>query len=229
MNELQIAFPSPKIGISVTKKTKKDNGMGLSTRYVNAPPCRDQPERFLKYEYAQDLANEISIEKGCRFFVVLNGTFIAGDFIEALVTKNNWHVKRMTVSTLSMSQGNVDSFGNLIHGGFIDKLDLILSDHFFANERHKNGLVPYLYSELDTDKCDFQLSVARTHCKITTIETHCGLKVVIHGSANLRSSDNIEQIQIEENELLHNFNVETVDLISEKYKTINKAVRLFKS
>jgi hypothetical protein len=39
-------------------------------------------------------------------------------------------------------------------------------------------------------------------------ETYCGMKIVIHGSANLRSSDNIEQIDIEENEELFNYSDE---------------------
>lgn len=198
------------------------NGMGINSRYCNPKKCREIPDRMLKYEYAEQLASEIEISKGARHFVIISGNFIAGDFIEALIVKNNWHVKTMTVSTLSLHQGNVDSLANLINGNYVDELNLIVSDYFFAHER--SGLVKYIYQELDKDD-KFQFAAAGTHCKITTIQTHCGLNIVIHGSANLRSSGNIEQLQVEENAELLNFNQEVFTSILEKYKTINKSVR----
>lgn len=81
-----------------------------------------------------------------------------------------------------------------------------------------------MYEILDTAN-KFQLAVAGTHCKLTLIETHCGMKITIHGSANLRSSGNLEHICIEENEAMFDFNHEIHASIIEKYKTINKAIR----
>lgn len=207
---------------TIRRRRSAGNGMGIDTRYCKPPKCREIPDRMLKYEYAQDLAKDIEIEKGCRYFVLISGNFIAGDFTEAIIVKNNWHVKRLTISTLSLHQGNVDSLVNLIEGNFVDEVNLIVSDYFFAHERGQ--LVKYIYKELDRGNI-FQFAAAGTHCKITTIETHCGLKVVIHGSANMRSSGNIEQIQVEESAELFDFNQRTFESIIEKYKTINKSVR----
>ena len=50
-------------------------------------------------------------------------------------------------------------------------------------------------------------------------------KYVISGSANLRSSDNLEQISIEENEELYNFNIKIHDEIIKEFKTINKSIK----
>lgn len=219
MNELN-QFISE--GAQVIRRQSSGNGMGITSRYVSPPKCKDVPDRMLKYEYAEQLVEGIEIGKGSRFFVVISGNFIAGDMIESLVVKNNWHVKQMTVSTLSLHQGNVDSLANLINGGYVDQMSLIVSDYFFAHER--SGLVKYIYKELDIED-KFQFAAAGTHCKITTIETHCGLKIVIHGSANLRSSGNIEQLQIEENDFLFDFNQEIFDSIIAKYSTIKKSVR----
>lgn len=123
------------------------------------------------------------------------------------------------VSLLSMSENNVDSLANLLNGGYVDSLDLIVSDYFFSHERR--NLVPYMYQELDKDD-KFQLAASSTHCKLCLIETHCGMKIVMHGSANLRSSSNIEHICIEENPALYDFNMEFQAAIIEKYKTIRK-------
>ncbi len=218
MNEL-LQFKSNE---TVRMSGGRGNGMGINSRYVTPPKCKEVPDRLLKYEYAQELANDIEVSSGSRHFVIISGNFIAGDFIEALITKNNWLVKELTISTLSMHQGNVDSLCNLIEGDYVEKLNLIVSDYFFAHERR--GLVPYIYQELDKGDV-FQFAAAGTHCKITNIKTACGLHVVIHGSANLRSSGNIEQLQIEESRDLYEFNQVIFNQILEKYKTINKSIR----
>ena len=191
-------------------------------RIVKPPRVKEITERMLKYEYAEQLAENISIEKHSRQFVIVSGNFIAGDFIEALIVRNNWHVKKLTISTLSLHNGNVDSLKNLIVGNYVDELNVIVSAYFYAHER--NSLVKYIYEELDIDD-KFQFAAAGTHCKITNIETHCGLYVTIHGSSNLRSSGNIENIMIEESEILYRFNQDMFDTILNKYKTINKPIR----
>lgn len=127
----------------------------------------------------------------------------------------------MTISTLSLSQNNVDSLVNLVEADYLQKLNLIVSDYFFSHERH--DLVPYMYEELDKNDM-FQLSVARVHTKICLIETECGKKITIHGSANLRTSGNVEQIVIERDVDLFDFNKSWHDEIIEKFKTINKTV-----
>ena len=124
-----------------------------------------------------------------------------------------------------MNQNNIDSLANLIHGNYVQNLNLIVSDYWYANER--NGLLPYVYQELDIDN-KFQLAAAGTHCKLCIFETECGKKVVIHGSANLRTSANIEQFVIEESEELYNFNHDFQNKIIEKYKTIKKSIRVSK-
>jgi hypothetical protein len=190
----------------------------FSSRYITPPQSEEIDERYLKYSDAKKLAKNIEIEKNIRHFFIINGTFIFGDFIEALIVEKNYLVKRMVISTLSMSQNNIDSLRNLIDGDFVQKLDLIISDYFFSHE--KGDLIPYMYQELDIDN-KFQLAAAGTHCKLCLIETECGKFIIIHGSANLRSSSNIEQFVVEENEQLYQFNLEFQENILEKYKTIN--------
>jgi hypothetical protein len=194
----------------------------FNSRYIKPPKNKEMPESKLKYANAEKLAQDIEISEGFRAFVVINGTFYFGDFIEALIVEKNYHVEKMTISTLSMNENNVDSLANLLNGEFVDELNLIVSDFFFSHERHK--LIKYLYQECDKDN-KFQLAAAGTHCKLCIIKTHCGKYIVIHGSANLRTSGNIEQFVIEENKELYLFNDEYQDEIIKEYKTINKSVR----
>lgn len=194
----------------------------FETRYMKPIKVKSLDEDQLKYEKAEELANKIEMGKNKRQFCIVSGAFIFGDFIEALIVKNNFHIKKMIISTLSMSQNNVDSLRNLYEGDYVDELKIIVSTYFYAHERH--SLIPYIYKELDR-KDKFQLAVADVHTKICIFETYGGGYVVIHGSANLRSSNCVEQVVIEENEDLYKFNEEFHEQIIDKFKTIDKSVR----
>jgi hypothetical protein len=198
------------------------NNKQSNSRYIKPKSPKSIDERYLKYRKAEDLVNDMDFKENKRYFVFIDGSFFFGDFIEAFVVKNNIHIKKMTISTLSLNQNNIDSLANLLKGNFIDELNLIVSDYFYTHEKH--NLIKYIYKTLDIDN-KFQLSSAGTHCKLCSFETHKGRKFVIHGSANLRSSANIEQIMFEENEDLYNFTDEVQTSIVETYKTINKSIR----
>lgn len=86
---------------------------------------------------------------------------------------------------------------------------------------NKKNLIPYLYEKLDKDN-RFQLAVAAIHTKTVQMHTMGGKKIVIHGSANLRSSGNIEQFTVEINDNLYDFYQDMSDKILDKYKTIDK-------
>jgi hypothetical protein len=199
-----------------------DLDTAFETRYIKPPKTKDIPENQLKYANAEKLAKEINLQQGERAFAVLNGSFYFGDFIEAFIVEKKDKVQELTISTLSMNENNVDSLANLLNWGCVEKLNLIVSDYFFSHERH--NLIPYIYKKLDIDS-RFQLAVAGTHCKIAQWETRSGKYYIIHGSANLRTSGNIEQIMIEESESLYKFNYDYQQRIIEKYKTIDHSVR----
>lgn len=199
---------------------------GFDNRYIKSKVAKDIPAHKLKYRNAIKLANNIKIEKGIRYDCIVAGNFIFGDFIEAFITHNNAKCLQLTISTLSLDQNNVDSLVNLMKGNYVDHLNLIISDYFYAHER--GSLIPYIYDKLDVDN-RFQLASASSHTKITMFETLGGKKIVMHGSANLRSSSNIEQFTIEENPGLYDFHFEYHNRIIEKYMTINKGIKRNKS
>lgn len=192
------------------------------TRY--SKPRAHNPRRmsFVLYNNAEKLAAELKLGKGERADAIIGGDFIFGDFIEAYITTHDIGCRKLTISTLSLNQNNVDSLRNLIDGGYVAEVNLIVSVYFWSNERRV--LIPYIYEKLDVaDK--FQLAVADIHTKTAQFESEDGEKIVIHGSANLRSSGNIEQFTIEENAKVYDFYNSVFDQIIEKYQTINKPIR----
>jgi len=207
-------------------KFKPRNVAGVkSARFIEPHGFEDIEEFRVKYANAEKLAKDIgSLPVNFRAFCILDGKFIFGDFIEALIVNNNWEVEDLTISTLSMSQENIDSLQNLIVGNFVKSLNIIVSHYYFANERHRDGMMPYLYDKLDIGDV-LQVAVASVHTKIAMISTACGKKITIHGSANLRTSSNIEQIVIEHSPSLYDWCHAVHSGIIERHKTINKPVR----
>lgn len=197
---------------------REDNNSDV--RYMRPRPSV-MPTACVRYDNAEALAREIDFQAGMRYDMFVSGSFIFGDFIEAFLRHNNCKAVRMTIGTLSMSKENVDSLYLLMDKGFIDNLRLMVSDYFYGHERRDT--VPYIYKKLDIGD-RFQLGVARVHTKSCHFLTLGGKKIVMHASANLRSSGNVEQLTIEENPELYDFYEETYDLLFDSFQTINHAV-----
>lgn len=189
-------------------------------RYLRPCPSR-MPLACVRYDNAEALARELKFKAGMRYDVFTAGAFIFGDFIEAFLRHNNCKALKMTISTLSLSRENVDSLYLLMTKGFIDELRLFVSEYFYSHERR--SCIPYIYKKLDIDN-RFQFAVARVHTKSVSFLTLGGKKIVMHGSANLRSSTNVEQLTIEDNAKLYDFYEETYDILFDNYKTINHNV-----
>ena len=193
----------------------------IETRYVAPPAFIGTRAHAVRYDNADDFAYECGgrIMDGQRIDALLSGNFIFGDFIEALAVRGNLLVDDITLSTLSMSRENVDSLENLIVGDFLQTLNIIVSDFWFSHNRQN---VEYIYEHLDHDNC-FQLAVAGTHTKITLLRVG-DQKIVMQGSANLRSSRSLEVVTVETNSELYDFHRKWHDTILKHYATINKDV-----
>ena len=171
---------------------------------------------------AELFADQIDLTPGSRTFAWLSGTFIFGDIVEALVTRRGVGVKNLYVATLSLSQDNIDSLKNvmLLMGDDLEKLILVVSGYQYSHEKY--NLVPYMYEELDDGTDRVQIAFGGWHAKIITLETVLGHTLTIHGSANLRSSNSIEQIMVEcDNHDLHRFNADIMQHIADRFGTIN--------
>ena len=191
----------------------------MDTRYIAPkPPVSGMP---VLYDRAIDLARALKVKNGERYNVIVSGNFVFGDFLHAYLTQHHIRAERMVITTLSLSSRNIDSLKRLMEKGYIGTLDMVLSIYFYGHERWQ--LIPHLYKSLDIDN-RFQLAIAGIHTKIIFFETHEGQKIVIHGSANLRSSVNVEQFTIEENPGLYDFYKECFDPVMERYATIKKPI-----
>ena len=177
------------------------------------------------FENAEAFARQIDLTPGARMFAWVSGNFIFGDIVEALITARQVGIKRLYLCSLSISQENIDSLKNvmLMMGDELERVVLVFSGYQYSHEKY--DLVPYMYRELDDAKNRVQIAFGRWHAKLITLETVNGHTLTVHGSANLRSSNSIEQIMVEvDDRELHDFNAGLMDAIAEKFGTINHSV-----
>lgn len=156
--------------------------------------------KVVQYDNAQQLANRVKLFPGEQLHGIVDGSFIFGDFIEALIMEKDVVCHEMHLSTLSMSQNNIDSLVNLFQAKRLDSLTLLLSNYFYSHEKFR--LVKYLHGELARYK--YNLMIRRSHTKICLMSVN-NIKLVLSGSANLRSSNCIEQIILQESPELYAF------------------------
>ncbi len=172
------------------------------------------------YKNAVRLADDIDLKVNEQQHIILGGSFIVGDFIEALIKKRKRFVREMTISTLSMSLENIDSLKNLLEAMVIEKLNLIVSDYFYSHER--NNLMNAIKERLDIDEC-LNLAVSRIHTKIYQMKCD-DMYITVYGSANMRSSSNIEQITIDTSKECYDFYKDFHDDILSKQNIVNREV-----
>lgn len=201
-----------------------DDG-GVRTCGIQKP--RYQVPQRVCYEHAREFAQDIDLSPGMSYFAFVSGNFVFGDFIEALVELGKLSVREMTIQTLSMSQENIDSIVNICMRMPVRRVTVCLSDYWYSHERR--ALAPYLHEELTRVCDDVRIAYASCHTKIFNIETVLGNKLTIHGSANLRSSRNIEQLQIDQCDELYDFVEDVTQRIVDKYAVINSGANRPKS
>ena len=166
--------------------------------------------RPVAFENAEDFVEDI--EYGKDYFAFLSGSFIFGDCLEALIFQKDLNPKAVYISTLGMSDENADSLVNMTGWLGCEKLNLIVSHWFAGTERH--GLMQYIKDEFAGQPID--IAVLQSHSKVCLIRSDKG-DIAIAGSANLSSSNNVEQIIITHDPGLIDFLQRRLDYIMEHF------------
>lgn len=172
------------------------------------------------YEHAQEFARALAIDNDTETFAYVAGGFVFGDFLEALVEERRLSVRRLGMQMLSLNDENIDSLRNIVEMCGTERLDLCLSGYWYSTELHKGGVVGYLFDQLDLEGLELHVAIAELHCKVVTIETWAGNRLTMHGSANLRSSNSIEQIHISPDPALWEFCQGVTDRIVGAYDVL---------
>lgn len=190
---------------------ESDIDADLERQFIKAAKIERKPVLF---DNAVDMVNRIDLSE--NYFALVSGSFIFGDFIEALCYARELRPNMIYMTTLGMSYDNADSIVNLVDYLGCGHVNLIVSNYFTAIERYK--LIPYMINEFSGKPIN--VAVLASHCKICLIECADG-KLIIEGSANLSSSCNVEQFSIIHDDNLFDWLKTVLDGIVEKHTVID--------
>ena len=161
-------------------------------------------KRLVKPENAAEMAGHLPEPGDCTHAVV-RGDFVTADIIPLLL--GNRRADILAISTLGMSTANATMLAGLRASGQIRRLFLLVS-HYFS-QVDKTGT----YREVKHLLGD-AVKVARTHAKVILVSAAPSF-FVVEGSANLRSSDNIEQFAIWNDEQLLNWHLDWMQEVAD--------------
>lgn len=159
----------------------------ITRRAFDALNARSRAMRkaLVKPQNAAALVAQIAeLEAGDRLHAITPGHYVFGDLLMQLADR--LRPAELTIATLSLSTDNVDALARRLDGGAVGRLRFVISD-YFAN----TNKAIYEHMQHAASSRAWQIATVRTHAKIAIVDPP-GL--VIETSANLRSSQNIEQI-----------------------------------
>ncbi len=179
----------------------------------------DIPKRKIKAENAIPLAEQLIAIKEENSFVncLIPGNFVFCDLLEAIANIIPGGID-LDIATLSYSYENVETFSRMFENKTMNHLSLVVSDYFYAHERR--GVYRYTLDTLPLSQTD--IAVAGIHSKIHLIADTHGNYYSLEGSANLRSSQNVEQFVFIKSKDVYDFHKKWIAQLLDKYSVIKK-------
>ena len=121
------------------------------------------------------------------------------------------------IATLSYNGRNLSEMVRLLDEGKTKTLTLLCSSFF---RDHNKELWTETLDEFRERKQ--RAAAARSHAKVVTIEMAAGVKLVVEGSANLRSNSNREQIALLRHDGLHDWHGAWIDALVAQHEGENR-------
>jgi hypothetical protein len=146
-------------------------------------------KKLIHPDNARFLLPHLPVHPDDRTHAILRGDFVLCDLIPMLL-EHAGRCDHLHIATLGLSAANAEQLAQLHARGLIGSITLAVS-HYFA-QVDKTTTYREVQTRLDGIA---RIIVTRTHAKVICLPTASG-HYVIEGSANLRSSDNTEQIVI---------------------------------
>jgi hypothetical protein len=146
--------------------------------------------KLIHPDNARFLLDHLPADEHERTHGILRGDFVLCDIIPLLIEARG-RCPHLHIATLGLSTANAEALASLRARGLIDQITLVCSHYFSKVNRHST------YREVMAVLNGIaRVVVTRSHAKVICMPTAAGDHFVIEGSANLRSSDNTEQITI---------------------------------
>jgi hypothetical protein len=161
---------------------------------------RSAARKLIRPENA-DAIVDVFPAPGDQVHGITSGDFVMGDLIGQVV-KRFGSPRRITISTLSLSVKNAELLARVLESSVDLEIELLISHYFQSTNGDIFRAIESLLSEKFPGR--FAVTVGRSHAKILLFD-YSASAWVVETSANLRSSNNIEQFVISNDRALLDF------------------------
>lgn len=191
------------------------NAMRTPIRFTGAAPADDVPRPLLRKQSAtRRLAQlrearqilDVLPAPGESLHALQSGNFDTADIVEVLLDKLG-PVEHLRIATLSFNRNNLAAIRTWLSAGKVGLLSLLCSRFFVAH----NG---NLFAEaLEAITAPHRLASSQTHCKVMALAfvDPAAPRLVLEGSANLRSCNSREQLALIADADLHDWHAAWID------------------
>lgn len=163
---------------------------------------------LIRPENAEAILAHLPAEPDDRTHCLLRGDFVLCDMIPAILRVRG-PCPHLRIATLGLSVANADTLACLVERSTVAALTLVVSHYF--QQVDKTTVFRAVAARLAGLAC---ITVTRSHAKVICLPTSAGDHFVIEGSANLRSSDNTEQMLITNDPATHAFHAAWLDALA---------------
>jgi hypothetical protein len=112
----------------------------------------------------------------------------------------------LQIATLSFNMANVAEMAALLDSARVKRLSVLCSKFF-----RENSKAIYQYAHDELTKRGQRLAFSRNHCKVVCVAASDGRRLVLEGSANLRTNSNIEQFCLVNDPELHDWHATWIE------------------
>lgn len=168
-------------------------------------------KKLINPDNARPIISLLPVDPDDRLHCMLRGDFVLCDLIP-LIIAHRGACPHLRVATLGLSAANAEQLANLHAGGLIARITLVASHYF--QQVDKTTTFQQVQSILAGRA---ELVICRSHAKVILIPTTSGDFYVLEGSANLRSSDNLEQMLVTNDQETHDFHASWIDALATEY------------
>ena len=184
----------------------RSGAFALTTRTLQAKRGFDRQnarqrairQKYVRPENAHAIAELMPMDADGVLHAIVPGDFIFCDLLTSVCRTR----KPITlhIATLSMSKPNVDSLAAELRAGNVGSIAILISNFF---QKTNVAIFEHL-TKAAADHPALTVAVERTHAKLSLFDFGKN-KLTIETSANLRSSQNIEQITAIADPALYDF------------------------
>jgi hypothetical protein len=170
----------------------------------DVPPAlstRDVARRTAMLREARDVLPHLPAP-GEALHALMTGRYDLMILLTVVLEQRPDSCTHLRIATLSLKQRNSFELLTLLDSGQVARATVLCSEFF---RDHNTGIYASLQAELAKRPGGHRLAAARSHAKVVCMEMADGDRLVLEGSANLRTNSNIEQFCLLNHAALHDF------------------------